>query len=88
MTSKRQNVKMSEMASQKRSTVYFDSEIHRALRMKAAASDRSISEIVNDAVRDALSDDADDLEWFDKREREPTLDFAAVVAALRRRGKI
>lgn len=76
------------MAWQKRSTVYFDSEIHRALRMKAATSDRSISEIVNDAVRDALSDDADDLEWFDKREREPTLDFAAVVAALRRRGKI
>jgi hypothetical protein len=72
----------------KRATVYFDPEIHRALRMKAAASERSISEVVNEAVRLSLAEDAEDLAAFDSRAREPSLDFGTVVKALRRRGKI
>ena len=76
------------MPEKKRSTLYLDAELHRALRLKAAVSDRSLSEIVNDAVRDALSDDADDLEAFQKRRREPAVDFSEVVSSLRRRGKI
>lgn len=76
------------MRSLKRATVYFDPEIHRALRLKAAAADRSISDMVNDALRLALAEDAEDLEAFEARKREPNLDFEQYVKALRRRGKI
>lgn len=74
--------------AQKRATVYFDPEIHRALRMKAAADERSISDVVNAAVRLSLAEDAEDLAAFDDRAREPAQDFAEVVKALRRRGKL
>jgi hypothetical protein len=76
------------MTSPKRATVYFDSDIHRALRLKAAASDKSISDMVNEAVKLTLAEDADDLVPFDERKREPNLDFEQVVKALKRRGKI
>ncbi|HEX9687675.1 MAG TPA: CopG family transcriptional regulator [Thermoanaerobaculia bacterium] len=76
------------MSTPKRATVYFDPEIHRALRLKAATSDRSISDMVNDAVRLALADDAEDLAAFDLRKREPDLDFEQFVKAPRRRGKL
>jgi hypothetical protein len=72
----------------KRATVYFDPEIHRALRLKAAASDDSMSDIVNRAVRLSLAEDAEDLEAFEKRKREPNLDFEQFVKALKRRGKL
>ena len=75
-------------AAPKRATVYFDPEIHRALRMKSAASERSISEVVNEAVMLSLAEDAEDLAAFDSRAKEPELDFEKVVKALRRRGKI
>lgn len=76
------------MAGPKRSTIYFDPDLHRALRLKAAAMDRSISDVVNDAVRQTLSEDAADLEVFEKRRREPALDFEEVVLRLRRSGKL
>ncbi len=76
------------MSSAKRATVYFEPEIHRALRLKAAATDRSISDMVNDAVKLTLAEDAEDLEAFEARKREPSLDFEQFVKALRRRGKL
>ena len=76
------------MTTPKRSTIYFDPDLHRALRLKAAAMDRSISDVVNDAVRQTLSEDAADLEVFEKRRREPTFDFEEVVLRLRRSGKL
>ncbi len=76
------------MGSAKRATVYFDPDIHRALRLKAVSSDRSISDMVNDAVKVALADDAEDLAAFDERKREPNLDFEQFVKALKRRGKL
>lgn len=76
------------MGSGKRATVYFEPEIHRALRLKAATSDRSISDMVNDAVKLTLAEDADDLEAIEKRKREPNLDFEQFVKALKRRGKL
>ena len=76
------------MRSSKRATVYFEPEIHRALRLKAATSDKSISDMVNDAVKVSLTEDAEDLEAFEKRKREPTLDFEQFAKALRRRGKL
>ena len=73
---------------QKRATVYFDSALHRALRVKAAQTDRTLSEIVNEAVRNSLAEDADDLAAFDERFGEPDLAFEDVVQDLRRRGQI
>ncbi len=72
----------------KRATIYFDPEIHRALRLKAAETDRPISDLVNDAVKLALAEDAEDLAAFEDRAREPNLPFESVVKDLKRRGKI
>ena len=74
--------------TQKRATVYFDPYLHRALRLKAAETDRSISELVNEAVKAALAEDASDFEAFEVREKEPDYAFEEVVKDLKRRGKI
>jgi len=76
------------MSTAKRATIYFAPEIHRALRLKAVAADRSISDMVNDAVKLTLAEDAEDIQAFDRRKREPSLDFEQFVKALRRRGKL
>jgi hypothetical protein len=72
----------------KRATIYFDPVLHRALRLKAAETDRSLSDLVNEAVRLSLAEDAEDLAAFDDRVAEPELPFEAVVKELRRSGKI
>lgn len=76
------------METSKRVTVYFDSEVHKALRLRAAASDRSISDMVNDAVRASLAEDAADLEAFSGRLIEKSVSFETFVTGLKRRGKI
>jgi len=78
---------MSE-TTQKRATVYFEPYLHRALRLKAAETDSSVSALVNEAVREALAEDAEDLAAFDDREKESELMFQDVVKDLKRRGKI
>ena len=74
--------------TQKRATVYFDPILHRALRLKAAETDRSLSEIVNEAVKLSLSEDAEDLDAFEERASEPNLLFEDVVKELKRSGTI
>ena len=74
--------------TQKRATVYFDPALHRALRLKAAETDSSISELVNDAVKASLAEDAADFEAFAARKQEPDYSFEDVVKDLKRRGKI
>lgn len=76
------------MATQKRATVYFDPSLHKALRIKAVQMERSLSDLVNDAVRRSLVEDAEDLAAFEARAREPDLAFEDVLRDLRRRGKI
>ena len=76
------------MNNVKRATVYLDANLHRALRHKAAETDQSVSELVNAAIRQSLIEDAEDLEAFEARAREPNLDFEKVVRDLRRRGKL
>ena len=78
---------MSE-STQKRATVYFDPLLHRALRIKAAETDTSVSDLVNEAVRAALAEDAADIEAFEIRETEPDYAFEDVIKDLKRRGKI
>lgn len=75
-------------ANPKRATVYFDPELHRALRVKAAETDRSMSDLVNEAVQLSLAEDAEDLAAFEERQNEPSLPFEDVVKDLKRRGKI
>jgi hypothetical protein len=72
----------------KRATVYFEPGLHKALRVKSAQSDRSVSELVNTAVRRSLAEDAGDLGAFDARAKEPNLAFEDVLKDLRRRGKL
>lgn len=72
----------------KRATVYFDPGLYRAIRLKSVETTRSVSDLVNDALRDELAEDANDLAAFDERKNEPTLNFEAFVKELRRHGKI
>lgn len=74
--------------SHKRATVYFDPELHRALRLKAAETERSVSDLVNEAVRSSLAEDATDLLAIEERRAEPEIDFETVVKDLRRRGRL
>lgn len=74
------------MSTPKRATVYFDPEVYKALRMRAAASDQSISDMVNEAVRASLAEDAVDLAASDKRARERSLSFDSFVQGMKRRG--
>ena len=76
------------MEKSKRATVYFDPLVHQALRLKAAATDRSISDMVNAAVKVALAEDAEDLAAFDQRKGERNLSFESLVRDLRKRGRI
>ena len=72
----------------KRSTVYFNTEIHQALRIKAATTHQSISEVVNEAVRVALSEDQEDLNAFSQRAEEATFSYEELLEDLKAHGKI
>jgi plasmid stability protein len=76
------------MDTSKRATVYFEADVHRALRIKAAASDRSISDMVNGAVKAALAEDAEDLAAFAERKKDKSSSFDSFVQGLKRRGRI
>jgi len=76
------------MTTTKRATVYLDAPLHRALRLKSAETDASISELVNAAVRRSLAEDAEDLAAFRDRASEPRLKFESVVRDLKKRGKL
>jgi hypothetical protein len=78
---------MSENAA-KRATVYFEPALHRAIRLKAAHTNRSISEIVNDAVRMALQEDEEDLAAFEDRVAEPIISYEALLKDLKANGKL
>jgi plasmid stability protein len=79
-------ISMSETV--KRSTIYFKPGLHRALRIKAADTQRSVSDLVNDAVQMALREDEEDLSAFDERAKEPTMTYEALLKDLKAHGKI
>jgi plasmid stability protein len=72
----------------RRSTVYFESSIHNALRVKAASTHQSVSELVNEAVRQFLAEDQEDLAAFDARRSEPTVTYAELLNDLKAHDKI
>jgi hypothetical protein len=77
---------MSELA--KRSTIYLDPDLHRALRIKSVHTQRSMSELVNEAVRLATREDQEDLAAFEERAGEPTITYEKLLKELRAHGKI
>lgn len=74
------------MASDTRTTVYLKPKVYRALKVKAATTDRSVSDLVNAAVLESLREDALDLEAFDRRAKEPSRPFEKVLEDLKRDG--
>ncbi len=77
------------MATQaKRATIYFDPDLHKALKLKAVETSRSITELVNEAVREALSEDAEDLAAFDQRLNEPLVSYEQMLKKLKQNGSI
>ena len=77
------------MATQtKRTTIYFDPNLHKALRLKAVETSRSVSELVNEAVKEALVEDAEDLLAFDERADEPLISYDEMVKRLKKDGRI
>ena len=72
----------------KRSTIYLDPALHQALRIKALETSRSMSEIINEAVKEALAEDAEDLTAFDERANEPLISYEQMVKRLKKDGRI
>ncbi len=72
----------------RRATVYFEPDLHKALRVKAASTDQSISDLVNDAVRAVLAEDAEDLAAFDERKNEVAIPLEDFLKDLKKRGKL
>ncbi len=72
----------------KRATIYLDGAVHKALKIKALETSRSISDLVNSAVKEALAEDAEDLAAFEDRANEPLLSYDEMVKRLRKDGRI
>jgi len=72
----------------KRATIYLEPELHKALRLKAIETSRSVSEIVNDAVREALKEDAEDLAAFEERIKEPSISYSEMIKRLKENGRL
>ena len=72
----------------KRATVYLDSDIHKVLKVRAAETEQSISEIVNEALRHELAEDQADLAAFAKRAKEPAISYEKLLKKLKADGKI
>ena len=72
----------------KRATIYFDPDLHKALRLKSVETSRSVSDLVNQAVKEALAEDAEDLFAFDERADEPLISYDEMVKSLKADGCI
>jgi predicted transcriptional regulator len=70
----------------KRTTIYLDPELHKALRLKAAETSRSVTELINEAVRESLAEDAEDNAAILVREKEPTISYDEMVKRLKKDG--
>ena len=76
------------MADARRSTIYLDADLHRALRLKSVEADRSVSDLVNEAVRQSMAEDAEDLAAFEERAEEATIPYGDFLKQLKSSGKL
>lgn len=72
----------------KRTTIYLDPDLHRALRIKALETERSVSDLINESVRQSLAEDEEDLQAFEQRSAEPVLSYETVLRDLKKHGKL
>jgi predicted DNA-binding protein len=72
----------------KRSTIYLDPDLHKALRLKSVETSRSVSDLVNEAIRESLAEDAEDLAAFEERASEPLISYEEMVKRLKKDGRI
>lgn len=71
-----------------RATVYLDPQLHKALKLKAIETSKSVSELINDAIRVALAEDAEDIEAFEERSAEPLISYDEMVKRLKEDGRL
>lgn len=72
----------------KRATIYFDPDLHKALKIKSLETSRSITDLVNQAVRESLSEDAEDILAYEERKNEPLVSYDQMLKKLRKDGRI
>lgn len=72
----------------KRATIYLEDEIHRALKLKSVEADQTISHLVNEAIRNTLAEDLDDLADIKNRNKEKTISYEDFLKELKSRGQI
>lgn len=72
----------------KRTTIYLEEDLHRALRLKAAVTERSLSKLVNEMIREGLVEDAEDLQSFRDRVNEPVISYETLLQDLQTHGKL
>jgi len=72
----------------KRATVYFEEDLHTALKIRAAEVSTSVSDLVNEAIKEVFAEDLDDLEAFEERKNEEAIDFESFLKQMRKNGNI
>jgi hypothetical protein len=75
-------------ATAKRATIYLDPDLHKALRLKAVETSMSVSELVNNAIREAIAEDAEDIAAFEDRVSEPLIAYEEMIKRLKKDGRI
>jgi len=71
-----------------RATIYLDPELHKALRLKAVETSQSLSKLVNDAIKESLAEDAEDITAFEERVKEPLISYERMIKRLKKDGRI
>jgi predicted DNA-binding protein len=72
----------------KRTTIYLNPDLHKALRLKSIATSKSVSELINEAIKESLEEDYDDITAFEERVNEPLVSYDAMIKSLKKNGKI
>jgi predicted DNA-binding protein len=72
----------------KRTTIYLDSNLHKALKLKSVQTNKSISQIINEAVQYILLEDLEDISAFEERAAEPTITYSDFLQDLKTNGKL
>ena len=72
----------------KRTTIYLDPTLHKTLRLKSVAVSKSVSELINDAIKESLAEDFEDITAFEERAKEPLISYDEMIKSLKKDGKI
>lgn len=72
----------------KRSTIYFDPILHKALKIKSASSSQSVSELVDEAIRLLMLEDQEDIKSYKERKGESEISYEVLLNKLKKNGQI